>query len=74
MKIEARRHMTVTTLEYGEALLTALKLKAERQLQLVSESQTEVATLCRLLLDIQAVQERIGRERYSISLYTGRKG
>jgi len=59
----------VAEIEYGEALLTALKLKAERQVELISASQPdELTNFCRLILDIQVVQQRVDRERYRLSL------
>jgi hypothetical protein len=42
------------TIEYGEAILTALRLKAQRQLEMVIPHQHEdVIALYRLMLDIQ---------------------
>jgi len=64
----------VDPIQYGEALLTALRLKAERQIHLISIDQDAgIAAMCRLLLDIQAVQDRLGRERYRLSLFAERK-
>jgi hypothetical protein len=55
-------------IEYGEALLTALRLRAQRQLDIVALHQHEdVVCLVRLMLDIQAVQSKIGRERYRLA-------
>jgi hypothetical protein len=60
---------TPTDIEYGEAILVALKLKAERQLDVIAPNQQEnLLVLCRLILDIQNVQEKIGRERYRLSV------
>jgi hypothetical protein len=56
-------------IEYGEAILVALKLKAERQLEVIAPHQHEdVIALYRLMLDIQAVQDKLGRERYRLSI------
>ena len=56
-------------IEYGEAILIALRLKAQRQLEMVTPHQHEdVIALYRLMLDIQAVQDKLGRERYRISI------
>jgi hypothetical protein len=55
--------------EYGEAILTALHLKAQRQIEMVAPHQPEgVIGLYRLMLDIQAVQDKLGRERYRLSI------
>ena len=57
------------TIEYGEAILVALKLKAERQLEVIAPDQpADIVTLCRLMLDIQAVQEKLSRERWRLSV------
>jgi hypothetical protein len=56
-------------IEYGEAILVALKLKAERQLEVIApDQQDNLLVLCRLMLDIQAVQEKLSRERWRISV------
>jgi hypothetical protein len=56
-------------IEYGEAILTALRLKAQRQIEIVTPHQHEdVVALYRLMLDIQAVQDKLGRERYRLSI------
>lgn len=56
-------------IEYGEAILTALRLKAQRQIEMVTPHQHEdVVTLFRLMLDIQAVQGKLGLERYRLSI------
>ena len=56
-------------IEYGEAILTALHLKAQRQIEMVTPHQHEdVVVLYRLMLDIQAVQDKLGRERYRLSI------
>ena len=57
------------SIEYGEAILVALKLKAERQLEVIAPDQHEnLLVLCRLILDIQAVQEKLSRERWRLSV------
>jgi hypothetical protein len=54
---------------YGEALLIALRLKAQRQLEIVTPHQHEdLVALYRLMLDIQAVQDKLGRELYRLSV------
>jgi hypothetical protein len=54
---------------YGEAILVALKLKAERQLEVIAPGQQDnLLVLCRLMLDIQAVQEKLSRERWRLSV------
>lgn len=56
-------------IEYGEAILAALHRKAERQVELIALAHDEnMLNLCRLVLDIQAVQEKLVRERYRLSL------
>ena len=56
-------------IEYGEAILVALKLKAERQLEVIApDQQDNLLVLCRLMLDIQAVQEKLSRERWRLSV------
>ena len=55
-------------IEYGEALLTALRLRAQNQLEIVALHQHEdLVSLCRLMLDIQAVEQKICREIYRLS-------
>ena len=62
------RKGTSDTIEFGEALLVALRLKAQRQLDLIAAAQNEDAVaLWRSMLDIQAVQEKLSRERYRLS-------
>jgi hypothetical protein len=64
-----RREQTPDNIESGEALLVALKLKVQRQIQLAAPNQDdEMVTLCRLILDIQAVEEELARERYRLSV------
>ena len=59
---------TPNNIEYGEAIFAALRLKAQRQVELVTPHQHEdVIRLYSLILDIQAVQEKISRERYRLS-------
>jgi len=63
---------TSNDIEYGEAILVALKLKAERQLELIAPNQQDnLLVLCRLMMDIQAVQEKVNRERWR--LYVSRR-
>ena len=65
----ALRNETSDNIEYGEAILGALKLKAERQLEVIApDQQDDLLLLCRLMLDIQAVEEKLGRERWRISV------
>ena len=64
-----RKEQTPNNIEYGEAILVALKLKAERQLEvIVPDQQDDLLLLCRLMLDIQAVQEKLSRERCRLSV------
>ena len=57
------------SIEYGEAILVALNLKAERQFEVIApDQQDNLLVLCRLMLDIQAVQEKLSRERWRISV------
>ena len=64
-----RKEQTPDQIEYGEAILVALKRRAERQLELIAPDQHEnLLVLCRLMLDIQAVQEKLSRERWRISV------
>ena len=68
-RIVQQQQVAADKIEYGEALLAALKLKAERQVEVISGAQPgDLVTFCRLMLDIQAVQEKLGRERYRFSL------
>jgi len=56
-------------IEYGEAILVALKLKAERQLEVIApDQQGNLLVLCGLMLDIQAAQEKLSRERWRLSV------
>lgn len=64
----ALRNEASDNVAYGEALLAALRLKAQRQIELVTPDQHEdVIRLYGLILDIQAVQERLNQERYRLS-------
>src|ERR1035441_389713 len=63
------RKETRDQIEYGEAILVALKLKAERQFEVIAPGQQDnLLVLCRLMLDIRAVQEKLSRERWRISV------
>jgi len=63
------RKETPNDIEYGEAILVALKLKAERQLEAIAPNQQDnLMVLCRLMLDIQSVQEKLSRERWRLSV------
>jgi hypothetical protein len=65
----ALQNEIIHSIEYGEAILVALKLKAERQLEVIApDQQDDLLVLCRLMLDIQAVQEKLNRERWRISV------
>ena len=65
----AHRKETPDQIEYGEAILVALKLKAERQLEVIAPGQQgNLLVLCRLMLDIHAVQEKLSRERWRLSV------
>ena len=56
-------------IEYGEALLIALRRKAERQFDAVVPDQNEsLLALWRSMLDIQAIQEKLSRERWRLSV------
>jgi len=63
------RKETPDNIEYGEAILVALKLKAEHQLEVIApDQQDNLLVFCRLMLDIQAVQEKLSRERWRLSV------
>ena len=65
----ALRKESQESIEYGEAILVALKLQAERQLEVIApDQQDNLLVLCRLMLDIQAVQEKLSRERWRLSV------
>jgi hypothetical protein len=56
-------------ISYGEAILTALRLKAQRQIELVTPHEHEdVICLLRLMLDLEAVQDKLSKERYRLSV------
>jgi hypothetical protein len=64
----ALRKETSDTIEYGEAILVALRLKMQRQLDLIAAAQNEDAVaLWRSMLDILAVQDKLSRERHRLS-------
>ncbi len=55
--------------EYGEAILTMLKRKAERQLEIIAPAQDgRLIEVLRVLLDMQYVEVTLIYERYP--LYT----
>ena len=59
-------------IEYGEAIFTMLKLKAQSQLEIVAPAQTEeVVELWRALLAMHEVQVKLVRERYRLSVLQG---
>lgn len=59
-------------IEYGEAILTMLKRKAECQLELIAPAQPEtVVEFWRAMLDMQTVQAQITRERYRLFTIRG---
>src|ERR1019366_9810377 len=63
------RNETSDNIEYGEAILVAFKLKAERQLEVIAPDQHDnPLVFCRLMLNIHAVQEKLTRERWRISV------
>ena len=65
----ALRNETSDNIEYGEAILAAIRLKAQRQIELVTPHEHEdVIRLYDLLLKIQAVQEKLSRGRWRISV------
>ena len=56
-------------IEYGEAVLTMLKRKAECQLDRIAPGHDEqIVEFWRSLLNMQIVQGRLGQERYRLSL------
>ncbi len=56
-------------IEYGEAVLTMLRRKAECQLERIAPGHDEqVVEFWRVLLDMQTVQDRLGKERYRLSV------
>jgi hypothetical protein len=59
-------------IEYGEAIFTMLKRKAECQLELIAPAQTEqVVEFWRALLNMHDVQAKLVRERYRLSVLRG---
>ena len=65
----APRNETSDIIVYGETVLVALQLKAQRQLEVIApDQQDNLLVLCRLMLDIQAVQEKLSRERWRLSV------
>jgi hypothetical protein len=69
LRTTLRKEQTPDNIEFGEALLVALRLKAQRQLDLIAAAQNEEAVaLWRSMLDIQAVQEKLSRERWRLSV------
>jgi hypothetical protein len=64
----ALRTETPDNIEYGEAILTALRLKAQRQIDVIASDQDDhLLVLLRLIVDIQAVEGKLNRERYRSS-------
>jgi len=61
-----------TNVEFGEAVLTMLKRKAERQLELIAPAHDEhLVEFWRALLDMQTVQAKLSRERFRLSVLQG---
>jgi len=59
-------------IEYGEAILTMLKRRVERQLAIIAPAQSEqVVDFWRALLDMHEVQVKLVRERYRLSMLQG---
>ena len=57
-----------SNIEFGEAVLTMLKRKAENQLELIAPAHDEhVVEFWRALLDMQTVQAKLDRERHRLS-------
>lgn len=58
--------------EYGEAILTILRRKAECQLERIAPAHDEgVVEFWRALLDMQTVQAKLGRERHRLTAFRG---
>lgn len=58
--------------EFGEAIFTLLKRKAENQLELIAPAHDEhVVEFWRSLLDMQTVQAKLDRERHRLSVIQG---
>jgi len=56
-------------IEYGESILTMLKRKAESQLDVIAPAQDEqIVEFWKVLLDIHTVADKLGRERYRLSV------
>jgi|SRR5215471_15884435 len=61
-----------TNIEFGEAVLTILRRKAECQLELIAPAHDEqVVEFWRSLLDMQTVQAKLGRERHRLTVVQG---
>ncbi len=61
-----------SNVEFGEAVLTMLKRKAECQLEQIAPAHDEhVVEFWRVLLDMQTVQAKLGRERHRLSVLQG---
>jgi hypothetical protein len=59
-------------IEYGEAVFTLLKRKAENQLELIAPAHDEhVVEFWRALLDMQTVQAKLDRERHRLTVLRG---
>ena len=62
------RKETPDNIKYGEAILVAMHRKVERQVELIApDQQDNLLVLCRLMLDIHAIQ-KLSRERWRISV------
>lgn len=56
-----------TNVEFGEAVLTMLKRKAECQLEIITPAYDEhLVEFWRSLLDLQTVQAKLDRERHRL--------
>jgi hypothetical protein len=63
------RKETPDNIEYGAAIFVTFKFKTERQLEVIAPHEHEdLLVLCRLMLDIQAAQEKLSRERWRLSV------
>ena len=59
-------------IEYGEAILTMLKRKADRQLEIIAPAHSEQEVeFWRALLAMHEVQVKLLRERYRLSTFRG---
>ena len=64
----AHRKETPDNIEYGEAILVALRLKAERQLEVIApDQQDNLLVLCRLI-QIYTLSKQNSRMRYRLSM------